>query len=374
MKNKIKTVCYISGSRADYGLMKRTLIELRKDVNLHILVTGMHLKEEFGNTINNIINDGFKYSSTSGIPENDDLKSMLICIQNMLGGFIKEISKINPDLIFVEGDRSESLVGSLTGAFLNIPIIHQGGGDLSGSIDNKIRYAVTSFSDYHFVGNSESFSKIINLGMDKTKIFNFGEPGLDDIYLKNYLSKEETCKKYNIDLSKKNLVFMIHPDTKEIKKSIENVKKLLNYFKNKEYNIIAIYGNSDSGGRKINEILLNFSKNNSNLNVHKNLNREDYLGIINICNLMIGNSSSGIIELPSFRKPFILVGNRQKNRLKANNVLELDDSFLNIDSTFTKALTDQKFKDEIKKIINPYGDGTFYLKATQQILKILEGK
>ncbi len=192
-------IVYISGTRADFNLMTKPLLELKKYVDLTIIVTGMHFSQKWGKTIQEIKKYGFKI-------EKADINLDIVSLDEMVEAFGLElikitsiVKKINPHLIYVEGDRGEALTGAIIGAHLNIPVVHHGGGDVSNSIDNKIRNAISMFSDYHLTGNIQSYKRLVNMGMDESKVFNVGEPGLDYIIANNFTQKDEIIRKYGID-------------------------------------------------------------------------------------------------------------------------------------------------------------------------------
>jgi len=170
----MKKVVYISGTRADFGLMRRTLLELANLLDLTIIATCMHLSPRFGSTVKEIEKDGLKIKKVDMLIDNDGLRAMVKSFGIGVYGITQAIEEINPDLIFVEGDRGESLAGAIAGAHLNIPVVHHGGGDLGGSIDNKIRYAITMFSDYHLTGNDESRERLIKMAIPEERVFKVG--------------------------------------------------------------------------------------------------------------------------------------------------------------------------------------------------------
>jgi len=365
---------FITDSRSEYSLMKRSLIELKKHINIKIIATGMHLSEKYGYTVKEIEDDGFDVEKVETLIDSNSLGSMVKTLGIELYRVTQIVEKLNPKLIFVEGDRDNALAGAIIGAHLNIPVVHHGGGDLSDSIDNKIRYAISMFADYHLVGNIESYNRLIKMGIPKEKVFIVGEPGLDDIYLKNFTPKEETIKKFNIDETKPLTLLIYHPNTKEVENIELQIKSILDTIVELNLQTIAIYSNSDAGGDVINNYLERYSSKYDFIKVFPHINRRDFLGLMNICDFMIGNSSSGIVELPSFKKPFIHVGSRQKGRLTAGNVIFVEYDKEKIKKSIYKALYDTNFKEKLKNIKNPYGDGKSFLKITEIILKILRGE
>jgi UDP-hydrolysing UDP-N-acetyl-D-glucosamine 2-epimerase len=354
--------------------MERTLKELKKYINLKIIATGMHLSEKYGYTVKEIEKEGFDVEKVESLIDSNSLGAMVKTLGIELYGITQIVERLNPKLIFVEGDRGDALAGAIIGSHLNIPVVHHGGGDISESIDNKIRYATSMFSDYHLVGNIESYNRLIKIGIPKENVFIVGEPGLDDIYLKNFTSKDKIIGKFNINKTEPLVLLLYHPNTKELREIKSQIKSILDAIVELELQTIAIYSNSDAGGYIINNYLEEYSSKYDFICVFPHIYRKDFLGLMNICDLMIGNSSSGIIELPSFKKPFIHVGNRQRGRLTAGNVVFVEYDKEKIKESINKALHDNKFKEKLRNIKNPYGNGTTFLKITKIILDILNGE
>ena len=370
----MKKVIYVSGTRADFNLMTKPLLELKKYVDLIIIATGMHFSKKWGKTIREIEDYKFKIAKAKIRLKNDSLREMVKTTGLEIIKLTEIIENINPDLILVEGDRSEALAGAIVGAYLNIPVVHHGGGDISDSIDNRIRHAITMFSDYHLTGNIESNNRLIKMGLSKNKVFNVGEPGLDDILAGNYTSKEAIIKKYNVDGNKLLLLLIFHPNTKEFNSIEIQIIEILEAIKQLKIPTIGLYANSDAGGNIINKVLDKYQAELPYLKLYKHFYKKDFHGMLNVCSAMIGNSSAGLTELPIFKKPFICIGTRQKGRLKANNVIEVDYQKDQIIEAVNKGLFDKEFKESLKDLVNLYGDGKSYLKITNIICKILNIK
>jgi len=199
-------IVLLTDSRSEYSLMKRTLMELNKYVKLKIIATGMHLSKQYGYTVEEIENDGFDVEKIETLIDSDTPFAMLKTLGLELLNVTQVIKKLKPKLIFVEGDRGNALIGAMIGAYLNIPVIHHARGDLSGSIDNKVRYAISMFADYHLVGNIDNYNRLKSMGTSEEKIFIVGEPGIDDIYLKNYTLLGNIEQKFKIDLNKPSVL------------------------------------------------------------------------------------------------------------------------------------------------------------------------
>lgn len=369
----MKKVMYISGTRADFGLMKKTLVFLNKQVDLTVIATSMHLSGRFGSTIKEIDAAGLKIKKVDMLIDGDSLGVMAKSIGIGVYGITQVVEEIDPDIIFIEGDRGEALCGAIVGAHLNIPIIHHGGGDNTGSIDNKIRYAISMLSDYHLTGNEESRNRLIRIGIPAERVFNVGEPGLDDIYSKVFTSKNVIITKYNINSDKPLILLVQHSNTEEYESVETQIIETLEAIKYLGIQTIAVYSNADAGGRIINEDLEKYSSELPFIKVFPNIIREDFVGLMDVCDVMVGNSSSGIIELPSFKKPFVCIGSRQKNRLGAENTIDVGYDKNAIIKGIKKALYNKEFKEKLKTIKNPYGDGNSFKKISEIIIKLIEG-
>ena len=367
----MKKIVYISGSRSDYSLIRRTLIGLNKKTELIIVATCMHLSSQFGNTYKDIEADGFQVRMVDMLFDSDNLGSMAKSLGIAIYGITQVLEDIKPDLVFIEGDRGEALAGAIAAAHLNIPIIHHGSGDISGSIDNKIRSAISVLSDYLLAGNQDSYQRLISIGLPEERITFVGEPGLDDIFSGEYPTIEQINKKYNLPIEKPVILLIYHPDTEDNVYVDVEIKTILDSISELGITTVAIYSNSDAGGRQINLILDEKEKELSFLKVFPHVERSDFLGLMNRCSLMLGNSSAGIVELPSFKKPFVCVGLRQKNRLKTQNTINVNFSKNDIIQAIEYAMHDQQFVNILKTISNPYGDGNASKKIINKIMEIL---
>lgn len=365
MKRKI---LYITGSRADYGLMQSVLkkIDEHESLDLELLVTGMHIMKEFGMTINEIKKDNFKINIVDSKYKKDDKESMAFFIGDLIKKLVKKINIINPDIILLLGDRSEMLASAIVGAYLSIPIAHVHGGEISGNIDESARHAISKLSNIHFVATQKSADRIIKMGENPKYVFIVGAPGLDDVLSINEIDFEYIIKKYQLQLSEPLLLVIQHPVTSEISEASNQIIQTLNAISELKYQSIIIYPNCDAGGRQIINII-NKYKYDKSIKIYQNIPRIDYLAILKMASVIIGNSSSAIIEAPSFHIPVVNVGSRQKNRERASNVIDVDYDKESIKKAINYALNNNDFKKQLKYIQNPYGDG----KSGDRIVKIL---
>jgi len=351
-----KKIAYITGTRADFGRVIYTLkeIEKKQDTSIEIIATNMHLEKEYGYTIKEIEKYFNVKERVKSIINDDSRKSMVETFGKEIIGISRSINRIKPDLILVLGDRGEMLAGSIVGKHYGMPVGHIGGGHISGSIDNKIRDAITIFSDLHFVANKVGKNRVIKLGADPDNVFIVGAPDLESIVKKDFTKKEEIKKKYQIDKSKHLVLFSLHPVVDKKRENEKEMKIVCDCLdKQEDLQIIATYPNADSGGRKMADVLRKYSS----FEKYKHIDYKDYLGLMNIASVIVGNSSAGIIEAPSFKIPTVNIGDRQNMRQRAENVIDVKFDKKEINKAITKALYDKEFAKKIEKTKNPYGDG-----------------
>lgn len=362
-----KNILIITGTRADYGLLKPVIEAMQKSKKLipKLLVTGMHTLRKFGNTIDEIKKDKIPVSCIIKISKNDD---MLMALSKEIIGIKKFCEKNKPDLILILGDRDEPLAAAIVGSHLGIPIAHIHGGDISGScnVDELNRHAITKLSHLHFSATQKSYWRVIRLGENPSRVFNVGSPAIDNLKNIKYLDKKELAKRFNLDLNKKWFIVVQHPVPLEkisIKQQIRPTLLTVSRFDSEK---IILYPNSDTGSNFIiNEI--SKYKNKKHYHVFKNLDRITYLSLLKHSNVIIGNSSSGIIESGYFRLPAVDVGNRQKRRECSQNVIHTNYNEKKIKKAIDLVLS-EKFKRICTKLKSPYGNGT----ASRKIVKIIE--
>ena len=357
-----RKILYITGTRADYGLMHETLELLNDNVNIHldIVVTGMHLMEEFGYSVNEVKKDNFNLHIIDQTFLKDDKQSMSIFVGNLIEDLTRLMIELKPDFVLLLGDRGEMLAGAVAASYLQIPIAHIHGGDVSSTVDDSIRHAITKLSNIHFPATEKSASRIRQMGENPDNIFVVGAPGLDSIMkVKDDIDEDYLKEKY--DIKKDFILVLQHPVSLEVEKSAFQIQQTLDAVISTDYQTILVYPNADAGGRamidKINEY---------NLKAYKTIPHDDFIGLLGLASILIGNSSSGIIESSSFKLPVINVGTRQQGREKAENVIDVDydkNEILNA----INYINSNEYKMKLHECINPYGDG----KASERICCIL---
>ncbi|BAK17698.1 UDP-N-acetylglucosamine 2-epimerase [Solibacillus silvestris StLB046] len=308
----MKKIMFLTGTRADYGKIKSLMgkINENEEFVLYLFVTGMHMLSRYGSTWREIEKDGFK-NVYHFINQNTNT-SMDLALSNTITGLSHYVSEIRPDLIIVHGDRLEALAGAIVGAFNNIHVAHIEGGEVSGTIDESIRHAITKFAHTHFVSNRESKKRIEQLGEDSKNIFEIGSPDIDIMYSKNLPKLDEVKRHYGIPFETYSIV-MYHPVTTEYNFLLENVKCFVDALIKSKRNYIVIYPNNDFGSELIIQEYERLKK-NSYFIVYPSIRFEYFLTLMKDADFMIGNSSAGIRETTLYGVPSIDVGNRQKGR------------------------------------------------------------
>ena len=354
-------ISVITGSRADYGLLYWTIKKMSEDsfFKLQICATGMHLSEEFGLTYKEIEKDGFKidYKINSLLPSDSGIaisKSIALGIQKFSDAF----NNLKPDLILILGDRYEIYSSAISAMCMGIPIIHCHGGETTeGVIDESIRHSITKMAHIHFCSTNTYKKRIIQMGENPNNVFNVGALGIENINRLQLLNKKDFEKTIGRSLGKKSAIVTFHPvtlDKKPSKKHINNLLEALDNFK--DIFIIFTYSNSDRDGRIIIKMIQEFvSKNKSRSISFKSMGQLNYLSALKHVDLVIGNSSSGIIEAPTFKIPTINIGDRQKGRIEAESIISCDCNKDEIIKAIKKGLS-KEFRNKIKNITNPNGN------------------
>ncbi|HDC4521356.1 MULTISPECIES: UDP-N-acetylglucosamine 2-epimerase [Enterobacter cloacae complex] len=357
-----KKIAVFTGTRAEYGLLYWLMQDIKNDptLELQVLVSGMHLSPEFGLTWQQIEEDGFKIDEKVEILlSSDSAIGVVKSIGLGLIGFADALARMKPDLIIILGDRYEAFAAAQAAMFLRIPIFHLHGGEITeGAYDDAIRHAITKLSYLHGVSTEEYRTRVIQLGEEPNRVYNVGALGLEHLHRTNLLGLAELSKSLNFALDCPYFLVTYHPVTlafESPKSSFEALLDALDEFK--EYKIIITYPNSDDGGRQIIPILEQYAKNQAGrVFAIPSLGQLRYLSALKHSTMVIGNSSSGIIEAPSFGVPTINIGSRQNGRLAADSVFNCLPNKNAIVETI-KAACQMKVKLNAVKIDNPYGEG-----------------
>tara|TARA_B100000212_G_C27332061_1_gene515107 strand:+ start:101 stop:1267 length:1167 start_codon:yes stop_codon:yes gene_type:complete len=371
MNNK-KKIAVITGTRAEYGLLRWVIegINNSEFLDLKIIVTGMHLSPEFGLTYKQIEDDGFFINKkVECLLSSDTPTGIIKSIGLGMISFSETIEEIKPDLILMLGDRFEMLSAATAAMVSRIPIAHLHGGESTeGLIDEPIRHSITKMSHIHFVATEKYRNRVIQLGESPKRVFNVGGLGIDSIHKIKLLNKIELQKKLNIKLLEKNILVTFHPVTLENNTSEIQMRELLKALSTlKDTFIIFTMPNADTNSRILSDLIKEFCSKNKNAREFQSLGQKNYLSCIKSVDCVVGNSSSGIIEVPSFKVGTINIGDRQRGRIMAASIINCLPTKIEILRAIKKIYS-KNFQDRIKDVINPYGSGG----ASKKIIKKLE--
>ena len=374
MTDKKLKICAVTTTRADYGIMRPLLLKLDKCdwCDLVLAVTGTHLLKAFGHTIDEVKKDGLKIDKQISIMSkaNDNAIETASIMSKTVLKFTEYFAQLKPDVVLLLGDRFETFEVAAACTISRIPVVHIAGGETTqGAVDEVFRHSITKMSYLHLASTEAYKNRIIQLGEDPKRVYNTGALGVENVMNVKCLSKEELGKALNFELDKPYGVVTFHPVTLENNSAISQLHELLNVLhKHQEMKFIITKANADLSGEKINAELDEFVKTNKNCIVVSSLGTLKYFSAIKYSRCVIGNSSSGIVEVPSFGKPTINIGDRQKGRIQANSTINCKPVEADIEKALNKAL---KFN---KEVINPYGDGKTSDKMVKIIKKTFYGK
>lgn len=360
----MKKVCVVTGTRAEYGLLKPVIdkIYTDADLELQLVVTGMHLSPEFGLTYKEIEADGYPITDKVEMLLSSDTnvgitKSMAVALM----GFADSFERLRPDMVVVLGDRYEMLMVASAAMIAKIPIAHIHGGELTvGAYDDAIRHSITKMSQLHFASTEEYRNRIIQLGEKPERVYNVGALGVENIKKVLLWTKTELEKDLQFEFDNNTVIITYHPVTLDNLSSQEQFANLLKVIdKRSDLRIIFTKANADTDGRVINQMIDEYvDKNKERCVAFTSLGQVRYLSALQFCKAVIGNSSSGIIEVPSFHKPTVNIGNRQQGRIAAESVVHCGYSCKEIETAIEAALS-KEFNNQILKCKNPYeGDKT----------------
>lgn len=356
----MRKVAIVTGTRGEYGIYESVMdaISGRQDLSYELVVTGMHLSRKFGNTIKEIIKDRRKIGAKVPMLKNEDTpagmaKNLGVCVI----GMAKAFEKMTPDVILVLGDRGEQLAAAIAGAHMNIPVAHLHGGEVSGTIDESIRHAITKFSHIHLPPTKRSAEYTERMGEKKENIHLVGAPGVDSVKNKGKMTRGEVAKFLGFDPSKRIILSLQYPVTTEFEQAGRNMGTVMDALIELNEQTAYIYSNSDAGYTKMMDAVekkIKGAGKADKIKVFKSLPHEVYLSLMKNCSVMIGNSSSGVIEAPSCSTPYVLVGTRQQGREMADSIQEVGYDTDAIVKAARKAMDDESFKKLVKACEKPY--------------------
>lgn len=355
----MKRIGIMTGTRAEYGLLKSLMQEINKDndLELYLIVSGMHLSPEFGMTYKEIEEDGFEINAkVEMLLSSDSPAGISKSIGLGVIGFADEFQRADLDMLILLGDRYEALSAAISAMVMRIPIAHLHGGELTeGAIDEGIRHSITKMSYLHFTSTEEYRRRVIQLGENPERVFCVGAIGVENIKKINLMTKEELERSIHFEIDENTVIVTYHPVTLEnntVEEQFLNLLKVLD--RNPKIRMIFTKANADTNGRIVNELIDKYAAQNSERAcAFMSLGQKRYLSALKYCRIVIGNSSSGIIEAPSFGKPIINIGDRQKGRICADSVINCGYTQQEIQQAMETALT-KEFENKASNCRNPY--------------------
>lgn len=364
----VKKILFITGSRGEWGYIRPILrlIDDRDDVESILVVTNMHLLPAYGNSYKEIENDGFEidykiHMSLDGYNHYTHAKSLGICLSSLPDIIDKE----KPDWVLLAGDRGEQLMGAIAASYTYTPVAHIQAGELSGNIDGMSRHAIGKLVHLHFASNEDAANRLIKLGEEEFRVHNVGAPQIDELVNSEFTDVSILEDKLSINLHNGYLLCVIHPVTEESDKATDQAKIFIKSLNKINLPKVLILPNNDAGSISIKNAINEYKE--GEFYIYSNLKREDYLGLLKNCECIVGNSSSGLLEAPTFNIPAVNIGRRQNLRFRGINVIDVAFNEDEIIRAIKKA-TSEDFKQYLnKKCSNPYGDGH----SAERVLRLL---
>ncbi len=363
-----RKILVITGTRAEYGLLHPVMkaIQQHPKLELLLMVTGMHLLDKYGMTIKEIESDGFTiHEQVKMAPQNDTGASMADAVSQGIQGMTRSFQRLKPDMILVLGDRIEPLAASIAAAYMNIPLVHVHGGDSArAGLDESVRHAISKFAHVHFAATKKSAERLRKMGEDPWRIHTVGAPGLDTILGTRLLNKTELENEIGVSLQPYALLVQ-HSVSTEPELAEKQAREAREAMKASGLDERSVYPNEDAGGSEVIKVIKEYEQ-LPQVHAFKNLHHPVYLSLMKHATVMVGNSSSGIIESSSFGLPVVNIGIRQDNRERSTNVIDVPHERKKILAAIRTA-TGPAFVKKAKKSKNPYGEG----KAGVRMAKIL---
>lgn len=371
MSEPSRKICFVTGSRADFGLIIWPMRAIRETpgLTLQLIATGMHLSPEFGYTINNIRAEGFDVDeSVETLLSSDSGVGVAKSVGLGVIGFADAFARLKPDLVVVLGDRYETFAAAQAAMFMRLPMAHLFGGDVTeGAIDEAIRHAITKMSHLHFATNADSARRLTRLGEDPARVFTVGSPGIDSIKRLALMDRETIGREVGMKLGSRNVLVTFHPVTVEMDQSVGALDELFASLAalDSEFSLFFTLANADAEGRALNERIKAFVAGRPNAIAVASLGQLRYISLMNHVDVVVGNSSSGIYEAPSLNVPTVDIGDRQKGRERAASVFHAAPDRASISAAITDALSRGR-----QPTVSPYGDGETSRRVADKIASI----
>lgn len=360
----MRRICYISGTRADFGLMRSTLQTIRDhaELDLSVIATGMHLSSIHGNTVEEIAAAGLRIAARASVPLDPATGATMVRnIGLMLGAFTDALESERPDVVLLLGDRGEMLAGALAGIHLNIPVAHIHGGERSGTVDEPVRHAISKLSHLHFTATAEARDRLSRMGEDPARIHVTGAPGLDGLTGGDLPDRAEVARLHGLDPARPFALMVYHPVLQEAATAADDARALLAVLTGAGLQVLALMPNADAGSDGV-RAALSEAKGAPGVTVRTHLARPAFIAAMAQADLMVGNSSAGIIEAASFGTPVLNVGPRQNLRERNANIVDVPAERQAIAEGLARLLAHGRFP-----LQNVYGDG----RAGERITRLL---
>lgn len=357
-----RRICYLTGTRADFGLMSSTLHAIAQDprLDLRLLVTGMHLSPRYGHTVNEIESEGFVIAARLPVElEDSSAAGMAMNLGRMLQGIVPALQAIEPDILLLLGDRGEMLAGAIAAIHLGIPIAHLHGGERSGTVDEPVRHAISKLAHLHFVATQEARDRLVRMGEQSMHVHVVGAPGVDGLVESKRPDRAALCLIAGFDPDKPIGLLVYHPVLQESADADRQVCEVLSAAEGIQ--VLALMPNSDAGSEAVRRRLTEAAS-AGRVVLRTHLPREEYIGWLSCCDVLLGNSSSGIIEAASFGTPVVNIGTRQNLRERNANVMDVPAKLNDVRAALADALSHGRYPK-----VNIYGDG----QAGRRIVELL---
>jgi UDP-N-acetylglucosamine 2-epimerase (non-hydrolysing)/GDP/UDP-N,N'-diacetylbacillosamine 2-epimerase (hydrolysing) len=372
----MRKIAVVTGTRAEYGLLYWIIKGIHKDpaLELQLIVTGMHLSPEFGLTVKEIEKNGFPIADRVEMLLSSDTETAIATSMGIgMIGFAKAYERLKPDILVVLGDRFEALSATAAAVPFRIPVAHIHGGEATeGVIDEPLRHAITKMSHIHFTATEKYKKRVIQMGENSANVFCYGAPGLDNIYKLNLLSRKKLCEALGIPYAKRIGIITYHPVTLEKNTAESQISELLRVLESfTDIYWVFTLPNADIGGRILIRKIENFVKENPlKRKSFKSLGQLKYLSLLKHADVMVGNSSSGLIEAPSFKLPVVNIGERQRGRVRGQNVIDVPKCESNFIKKAIKNALSVEFRGSMAGTANPYGSGDVSKKIVEKLKNV----
>ena len=366
----MRKIALITGSRGEYGYIRPIIREIESDPDLDyaLIVTNLHLLSDFGFSVDEIERDGLKisdriYMALDGYTPASMSKSLGIFLVSVTDTLVR----LRPEFVLLAGDRGEQLMTAIAAAHMNIPVAHIQAGELSGNIDGMTRHAISRFAHIHFASSEDAAERLRRMGEQEFRIHLTGAPQLDELINGDFARPQEISGLFRLDLKRPVILFVQHPVTEEYEQTVAQIQETLEAVCSLGFQTIAIFPNNDAGNMEIRRLLERYQR--PFMRVERNVPRYIFAGLMNVAHVMVGNSSSGLIEAPCFKLPAVNVGTRQRGRQRGNNVIDVGSNRHEIKAAIERALS-AEFRENLEaNYENPYrGDG----QVSRRIVQLLK--